>query len=58
MERVLGCKDVGVDCPFVAHGKTDEEVLKIVSDHAVKQHGIPKVTKEYLDSWRKKIHNG
>ncbi|RJQ24056.1 MAG: DUF1059 domain-containing protein [Nitrospiraceae bacterium] len=54
--KALGCKDVGVECSFVAKGKTTEEVLKKAAEHATKHHGIKKVTKDYLDSWRKHVH--
>ena len=55
MAKVLRCKDVGVNCDFAARGKTVEEVLKKASEHAQKDHNIKKVTKDYLDSWRKII---
>jgi predicted small metal-binding protein len=55
--KVLSCKDVGVDCDFRAQGRTAGEVLRRAAEHARKDHGIKKVTKDYLDSWRKKIHN-
>jgi len=55
MGKILRCKDIGVDCDFVARGKTEEEVLKKASEHAKKDHNIKKVTKDYLDSWRKHI---
>jgi predicted small metal-binding protein len=53
--KTLKCKDVGVDCDFVASGKSEEEVLKKAAEHARKDHGIKKVTKDYKDSWRKHI---
>ena len=55
MAKMLKCKDVGVDCDFVASGKTDEEVLKKASEHARKDHNIKRVTRDYLESWRKHI---
>jgi predicted small metal-binding protein len=55
MAKILKCKDVGVDCDFVASGKTVEEVLKKAAEHARKDHGIKRVTKDYLKSWRKHI---
>lgn len=55
--KTLACKDVGVDCSFSAHGRTVDEVLKKVSEHARTHHGIKRVTKDYLASWRKKIHD-
>jgi predicted small metal-binding protein len=55
MAKILKCKDVGVDCDFVASGKTEEEVLKKAAEHARKDHNIKRVTKDYLESWRKHI---
>jgi predicted small metal-binding protein len=55
--KILKCKDVGVDCDFVASGKTEEEVLKKTAEHARKVHGIKRVTKDYKESWRKHISN-
>lgn len=55
--KVLSCKDVGVDCDHEARGKTADEVLKKAAEHARKDHGIKRVTKDYLDSWRGKIRN-
>ena len=55
--KTLKCKDVGVDCDFVASGKSEEEVMKKAAEHARKDHGIKKVTKDYTESWRKHIKN-
>ncbi|MEW6001605.1 MAG: DUF1059 domain-containing protein [Nitrospirota bacterium] len=55
MEKVLRCKDVGVDCDFVARGKTEEEVLKQAKEHARKHHNVKRVTKEYVKSWQRHI---
>lgn len=55
--KVLACKDVGVNCDYEARGMTVDEVLKKAAEHARKDHDIKRVTKGYLDSWRKKIHN-
>ncbi len=54
--KALACKDVGVDCDYEARGKTVNEVLNQVTRHAQKDHNIKKVTKDFLDSWRTKIH--
>ena len=56
MMKVLSCRDVGVNCDFQARGKTVDEVIRKATDHAKKDHHIEKVTKEYLDSWKRKIH--
>ncbi len=57
MGKVLRCKDVGVDCDFVARGKSEEEVLKKAAEHAKKDHGIDEVTEEYRAAWRKAMRN-
>jgi predicted small metal-binding protein len=49
--KTLKCKDVGVDCDFVASGKSEEEVLKKAAEHAKKEHNIKRVTKDYKESW-------
>jgi len=53
----IASKDVGVDCSHRVSGKTVDEVLKKATEHARKDHNIKRVTKDYLDSWRKKIHD-
>jgi predicted small metal-binding protein len=57
MAKLLKCKDIGVDCDFVARGKTEEEVLKKAAEHARKEHGIKRVTKDYIESWKKLMRN-
>jgi len=54
--KTLSCKDVGMDCDYQARGRTANEVLKKAAAHAKKDHNIKKVTKDYLESWRTKIH--
>ena len=55
--KILTCKEVGVDCDYKARGRTVDEVLKKASEHAKRDHNIKKVTKDYLDSWRTKVHD-
>ena len=55
MSKVLKCKDVGINCTFEASGKTVDEVLKKAADHARKEHGVKRVTQDYLKSWKKLI---
>ena len=57
MEKMLRCKDVGIDCSFEARGKTIDEVLKKAADHARKEHGVKRVTQDYLKSWKKLVKN-
>jgi len=55
--KVLACKDIGVDCDYEIREKTVDKVLKKAAEHARKDHNIKRVTEDYLDSWRKKIHD-
>ena len=39
MAKTFACRDVGVDCPYVARGETEEEVMADASQHAKEVHG-------------------
>ena len=34
----LSCKESGLECNYIAEGKTVDEVLKDISEHALKVH--------------------
>jgi predicted small metal-binding protein len=34
MAKALRCRDVGMDCDFVAHAETEEEILKKATEYA------------------------
>jgi predicted small metal-binding protein len=36
----LSCKESGLECNYIAQGKTVDEVLKDISEHAVSFHNI------------------
>ena len=36
----LSCKESGLECDYVAEGKTVDEVLKDISEHAVNVHNM------------------
>jgi predicted small metal-binding protein len=36
----LSCKESGLDCDYIAEGKTVDEVLKHISEHAVNVHSM------------------
>ncbi len=40
MRKTMRCRDVGMDCDFVASGKTDEEVMRQAERHAKEKHGL------------------
>jgi predicted small metal-binding protein len=39
MAYTLACRDSGVDCPYVARGETEEEMLQDASKHVTEVHG-------------------
>jgi predicted small metal-binding protein len=43
-EKHLRCRDVGMECDFEAHGRTDEEVVQKAATHAARVHGITEIT--------------
>ena len=36
----LSCKESGLECDYVAEGKTEDEVLKHISEHSVSVHNM------------------
>jgi predicted small metal-binding protein len=36
----LSCKESGLECDYIAEGKTVDEVLKDISEHAVNAHNM------------------
>ena len=36
--REISCRDAGADCDFMVRAETEEEILKIVADHACHSH--------------------
>jgi len=36
----LSCKESGLECDYIAEGKTEDEVLKHISEHAVNFHNM------------------
>ncbi len=55
MEKRLSCRDVGVDCDFVACGKTEGEIFEKTAEHARTGHGMNEIPKELYDKVRSAI---
>ena len=36
----LSCRESGLECDYIAEGKTDDEVLKNISEHAMDVHNM------------------
>ncbi|GAG65512.1 unnamed protein product [marine sediment metagenome] len=46
MAKTMACRDVGVDCSYVAHGETEEELMADIAKHGKEVHGY---TEEQLE---------
>lgn len=43
MAKYVSCREVGVDCDFVARGETEQEVLQKCGEHAKSAHGMDEI---------------
>jgi predicted small metal-binding protein len=57
MTKILKCRDVGVDCDFVARGATVEEVMAKAKEHAGKDHGFADIPPELAEKAKAAIHD-
>ena len=57
MAKIISCRDVGVDCDFVARGETEEEILQKCADHAKNDHGMTEIPREMQDKVRASIRD-
>ena len=57
-DKELYCKDVGMDCDFLACGKTEEEALSNLGHHVLATHGIKGFSKEFYNKARSAIREG
>ena len=55
--KTLTCRDVGVDCDFVAQGETEQEVMDKATQHARQDHGFADIPPELEDKVRAAIHD-
>ena len=57
MAKVLRCRDVGMDCDFVARAETEEEILKKAAEHADEVHNLQEIPEEVLAKVRAAIRD-
>jgi predicted small metal-binding protein len=57
MTKVLTCREVGMDCDFVARGNTEEEILAQAAVHAQSDHGFADIPAEVLEKVKAAIHD-
>jgi len=57
MEKLLRCRDLGLDCDFEACGETPEEALKTAEDHARALHGLKDISEKDRRRAKEAIHD-
>ena len=57
MTKVLTCREVGMDCDFVARGNSEEEILAQAAKHAQKDHGFESIPPEVIEKVKAAIHD-
>ena len=50
--KMVTCRDVGVDCDYVARGATEQEILQQCAEHARKEHGMNEIPPELAEKVR------
>ena len=56
MQKLFKCRDIGTNCNFQARGRSEEEVLQRVSEHAKRAHNMKEISKEVVDKVRTAIY--
>lgn len=57
MSKVMKCREVGLDCDFVAQGDTEEQVMTKVAAHAKQDHGMQTIPDEVVAKVKAAIHD-
>ncbi len=56
-ELQVTCRDVGVDCDYVAHGRTEEQLFKNAAEHGRSVHGMEQIPPEIVKKVRAAIRS-
>ena len=57
MAKVLTCREVGMDCDFVARGDSEDEIMAQAAVHAQKDHGFETIPPEVIEKVKAAIHD-
>jgi predicted small metal-binding protein len=57
MKKSLSCRDVGVDCDFVACGKSEEEIFQKATEHAKRDHNLSEIPEDLREKARLAIRD-
>ncbi len=56
MAKEMRCGDVVPGCEFVAHGKTEADVMAVAAEHARTVHGLTEISPALLAKVKAAIH--
>jgi predicted small metal-binding protein len=57
MAKTVSCRDVGMDCDFVAKGETNEDIMQQAAEHARTAHNMTEIPPEVADKVRGAIRD-
>jgi len=57
MTKVLRCRDVGLECDFVARAETEAGILEKVVEHVQTAHGVKEIPEELAEKVRVAIRD-
>lgn len=57
MSKVIKCRDIGMQCDFVARGETEQEVLAKAGMHAKNDHGMTEIPPEVMEKVKAAVHD-
>ena len=57
MAKVLTCREVGMDCDFVARGSSEEEIMAKAAQHAKQDHGLESIPPEVVEKVKAAIRD-
>jgi predicted small metal-binding protein len=57
MAKTVSCRDVGMDCDFVAKGETNEDIMRQAAEHARTAHNMNEIPPEVVDKVRSAIRD-
>ncbi len=51
----MRCADLGIDCRGTVRGKTEDELLENIAEHAATKHGVPELNQTLVNYALKKV---
>ena len=55
--KTMSCREVGMDCDFVAKGESEQEIMRQAAEHAKTDHGMAEIPPEVADKVKAAIHD-